>query len=428
VPPHSGASGSTEPRVGVGSRIATGNKKPKTNMSQDQLLRFRQEFSILQKTTYLISNSLGAMPKGTRNNLNHYVDEWETRGVRAWAESWWDLPVAVANELAPIIGAARGSVSMHQNVTIASQVALSCFDFNAPKNKIVLIDMEFPSLVYLYQEQTRRGARIEMVNTEDGVGIDTQRLLDAIDEDTLLVPISHVLFRSSFIMDAKAIIEKAHSVGAYVILDCFQSAGVVPFNITELNADFAVGGCLKWLCGGPGNCYLYVRPDLSKKLRPSFTGWMADAHPFDFRVGSIERREDAYRFLNGTPAIASLYAAREGLRIINEAGPQSIREKSQRQTALLIAEAARRGYRVTAPKSAAQRAGTVAIDCPEAFAVSRALLARDIIVDYRPQAGIRISPHFYTADAECLSAIQAIEDILADGEWRSFAAESRRVT
>jgi kynureninase len=397
-------------------------------MSQDQLLKFRQEFPILERTNYLISNSLGAMPKGTRDHLNHYADEWETRGVRAWADSWWELPMAVANELAPIIGAKRGSVSMHQNVTIASQVALSCFDFTPAKNKIVLVDMEFPSLVYLYQEQIRRGARIEMVKSDDGIGIDTQKLLDAIDESTLLVPVSHVLFRSSFIMDAKAIIEKAHKVGAYVILDCFQSAGVVPFNITELNADFAVGGCLKWLCGGPGNCYLYVRPDLATKLRPTFTGWMADNHPFNFRVGPIDLREDGYRFLNGTPAIASLYAAREGLRIINEAGPQNIREKSQRQTALLIQEAEKRGYKVTAPKDAAQRAGTVAVDCPESFAVSRALLAREIIVDYRPLAGIRLSPHFYITDQECVEAIQAIEDILAKEEWKSFAAESRRVT
>jgi kynureninase len=397
-------------------------------MSQDQLLRFRSEFPILETTTYLISNSLGAMPRGTRDNLNRYADEWATRGVRSWAEGWWDLPVNVANELAPIIGAPKGSVSMHQNVTIASQVALSCFDFNTSRNKIVLVDMEFPSLVYLYQEQTRRGARIEMVKSDDGVGVDTQKLIDAIDESTLLVPISHVLFRSSFIMDAKAIIEKAHKVGAAVILDCFQSAGVVPFDITALDADFAVGGCLKWLCGGPGNCYLYVRPDLAKKIRPSFTGWMADSHPFDFRVGEIDLREDAYRFLNGTPAIASLYAAREGLRIINAAGPENIRTKSMRQTALLISEAEKRGYRVTAPKVASQRAGTVAVDCPESFAVSRALLSKDIVVDYRPQAGIRISPHFYTTDEECISAIQAIEEILSTEEWKKFSTESRRVT
>ena len=232
----------------------------------DELLRYRSEFPILERTTYLISNSLGAMPRSVYDAMKGYADTWATRGVRAWEERWWMLAAEVGDEIGALMNASKGSVSTHQNVTTCQAVVASCFDFSGKRNKVVYTDMNFPSVMYFWEAQQANGARVHMVKTDDGITVPTQRLLDAIDEQTLLVPISHVIFRSAFINDAKAIIEKAHKVGAYVVLDTFQSLGTVPVDVQALNTDFACGGVLKWLCGGPGVAYLYVRPDLGKKL------------------------------------------------------------------------------------------------------------------------------------------------------------------
>jgi kynureninase len=237
----------------------------------------------------------------------------------------------------------------------------------------------------------------------------------------LLVPISYVLFRSSTIIDARAVIERAHHVGAHVILDLFQAAGTIPVDVRALNADFAVGGVLKWLCGGPGVGYLYVRGDLRAKLKPAFTGWLAHRRPFNFETGPIDPREDSFRYLNGTPHIPALYACQPGLEILNQVGIAAIREKSMRQTALLIAGAQARGWRVNTPGHPAERAGTVSIDCPHGPEVMRELIAGEILVDYRPKAGIRLSPHFYNKDEECDFALAQIEAILESRAWEAHA-------
>ena len=387
----------------------------------DELLNWRGEFPILESCTYLISNSLGAMPRGVRDGLEAYADAWSERGVRAWEEGWWDLAQKVADQIAPLIGAGPGEVSLHQNVTTTQAVITSCFDFRGPRNKVVMTDLEFPSVQYFYHEQRRHGARIELVPSGNPVRFDLARFLAAIDETTLLVPISLVLFRSSFIVNAKAVIEKAHSVGAHVVLDVFQAAGTIPVDVGALGADFAVGGVLKWLCGGPGVAYLYVREDLRHRLRPSLTGWLAHRRPFAFLPGAIDPRDDSYRFLNGTPHIPALYACQPGLAIVNNIGSQAIREKSVRMTSRLLEDARARGWRVNTPEDARERAGTVSVECPHAFEVSRELLARNILIDYRPQAGIRISPHFYNRDEECEFALSEIEEILNTGAWEKHA-------
>jgi len=390
----------------------------------DDVLKWREEFPILERTTYLINNSLGAMPRGVEAKLREYAQTWNTRGVRAWEESWWDLTAKVGDQLGALIGAEPGSISLHQNVTITQAVVTSCFDFRPPRNKVVLVDLEFPSVLYFYQEQQRHGARIEMVRSEDGIRAPLEKLLAAIDEQTLLVPISLVLFRSSCIVDARAIIERAHRVGAHVVLDCFQAAGTVPIDLRSLAPDFTVGGVLKWLCGGPGVGYLYVRPDLQPKLKPALTGWLAHKRPFAFETGPIDRREDSYRFLNGTPHIPALYACQPGIEIIGAVGVERIRQKSMRQTKRLIDGALARGWRVNTPMDPAERAGTVSIECPHAQEVERALLERDILVDFRPKAGIRLSPHFYNRDEEIDFAIMQIEEILATRAWQKTVSQA----
>jgi kynureninase len=385
----------------------------------DELLKWRGEFPILEKSVYLISHSLGAMPRATFERLQDYAEAWATRGVRAWAEGWWEMPVTVGDEVARIIGADAGTVAMHQNVSICQSLILSCFEPQPKRNKIVYSEQNFPSVMYVYEAHARDGRlRIETVKSDDGITVPLERMLAAIDEETLLVPMSHVLFKSAFVQDARAIIERAHEVGAMVVLDTYQSAGTLPFSVKDLNVDFATGGSVKWLCGGPGAGYLYVRPDLQKSLEPKTTGWMAHESPFAFEGGAIRYAPGIARFLHGSPAIPALYAAQSGYRIINEIGVEAIRAKSVRQTTRLIELAEEAGLRVTSPHDASRRGGTITIAVEHAAAITTELIRREFIVDYRPGAGIRISPHFYTKDEELDLFIREINTIL---ESRAYA-------
>ena len=383
-----------------------------TRETEDELLRYRSEFPILESTNYLISNSLGAMPRGVYEAMNAYAHTWATRGVRAWEERWWRLASEVGNEIGALMNAPAGAVSTHQNVTTCQAIVASCFDFSGKRNKVVYTDLNFPSVMYFWEAQRAYGARVHMVRTDDGITVPLARLLDAIDETTLLVPVSHVIFRSSYIQDAKAIIEKAHRVGAHVVLDMFQSLGNVPVDVQALNVDFACGGVLKWLCGGPGVGYLYVRPDLGRKLEPKFTGWFAHQNSMAFEIGPIRYTDPPFRFMNGTSNIPALEAARPGLKIIAEVGIQRIREKSKRQTERLIELASQHGWAVNSPRNPEERGGTVSIDMPNSQEVCQKLLEREILVDWRPNAGVRMSPHFYTRDRELELAIEGVEDIL----------------
>lgn len=380
---------------------------------QDELLRFRSEFPILASTIYLISNSLGAMPAAAQLALNEYAEVWATRGVRAWEETWWMLAHEIGGLIENLMNAERDTVSLHQNVTQCQAVVASCFDFSGKRNKVVYTDMNFPSVMYFWEAQRACGARVHMVPTDDGIHVPIERLLEAIDEETLLVPVSHVVFRSAFINDALAIVERAHRVGAHVVLDTFQSLGTVPVDVSNLNVDFACGGVLKWLCGGPGTAYLYVRPDLGRKLQPRLTGWVAHEDPFHFEIGPIRYADPPYKFMNGTPNVPALYAARPGLEIIAKAGIENIRAKSKWQTAKLIELADARGWRVNTPRDPDKRGGTVSIDLPNSKEVCAELLKRDVVVDWRPKAGVRMSPHFYTANEELEAAIAAVEEILS---------------
>ncbi|MDJ0522324.1 MAG: aminotransferase class V-fold PLP-dependent enzyme [Planctomycetota bacterium] len=395
----------------------------------DPLLSFRQHFPTLEKCTYLISNSLGAMPVQARSALEEYADIWTERGVRAWAEAWWEMSGLIGDEIGRLFSAAPGTVSMHQNVTLAEAIVVSCFDWSGERNKVVYTDMNFPSVQYLYDGYARAlGAEIEVVPSPDGISVPTELLVEAIDERTLLVPISHVLFRSAYIQDAKAICERAAEVGAHVVLDAYQSVGTVPVDVADLDCAFLIGGVLKWLCGGPGGAFLYVRPDLLDVLEPKLTGWMAHPAPFDFASAPIQFTDGAYRFQNGTPNVPALYAGREGPRLVYEADVLAVREKSVRQTQRIVDAALAEGWTVNAPMDPERRGGTVAVDMPHAYEVKHELLRREVIVDYRPGAGIRISPHFYNSDEECDRAIDEIRDILATGAWERFAGHRETVS
>ena len=400
-------------------------------MPADPLLRFRPEFPILEKTTYLISNSLGAMPRAAAAALAEYAETWATRGVRAWAEGWWEMSVTVGDEIAPLLSAPLGSISMLPNVTVASAVVLSSLDYRGSRNRIVMVEGEFPSVRYVYETlATRFGAEIVVVPSPGGDGLtaNEERIAGAIDERTALVAISHVLFKSAYLLDMAPIAEKCRQVGALLALDAYQSVGTLPVSVDSLSADVLVGGVLKWLCGGPGGAFLYVRPELRARFAPALTGWMAHPSPFDFDPPPMRYREDAYRFLLGTPAIPALYAAREGPRLVREAGIGAVREKSIRQTGRLLELALARGFRSATARDPERRGGAVSVDFENALEVARELNARDVVVDYRPGAGIRISPHFYTEDAELDRAFAAIDEILSSGAWRRWRDHPALVT
>jgi kynureninase len=378
----------------------------------DELLKWRREFPIVETCTYLVSHSLGAMPRKAAAYLQEFADMWSTRGVRAWHEGWWEAGRETGNLLAPILGVAANTISMHQNVTVAQGIIASCFTYTGPRRKIVMTELEFPSNHYLFEGFRRYGAEVVYVPSGDPIRLDLDRFLDAIDERTLLVPLSLVLFKSACITDARAVIEKAHRVGAHVVLDVYQGAGTVPMQLEAWEADFAVGGSVKWLCGGPGAGYLYVRPDLAATLEPALVGWAAHDSPFDFATGPVRYAGSPERFQSGTPNVPSLYSARAGYEIVASIGVPAIRARSLTLTRRLIDAALAAGYRLNTPTADHERGGSVIIDVPDGAAAADELIRRGVLVDYRPGAGIRIAPHFYNTEAEIDHAMATLRGIV----------------
>jgi kynureninase len=380
-----------------------------------ELLAYRDRFPILEHTTYLINHSLGAMPAAAEDRVTEYARTWATRGIRAWGEGWWTLPLTVGDQIGRIIGAPSGTVCMHQNVSIAEAIVLSCFQ-GSERTKIVFEAANFPSVRYVFQ--ARRDLNAVACDTLD-------ELLDAIDEQTLLVPVQHVFFKSGEIQNVEAIVARARDAGAHVVLDAYQSAGTVPLDVTALGVDFAVGGSVKWLCGGPGAAWLYVRPDLVDRLEPALTGWQAHARPFAFEP-ELEYAEGIARFLTGTPNVPALYAATAGYDVVEEIGVERIRESSLRQTQLMIDGADERGFGVRSPREPERRGGTVTVHVPEFEAVHRELTEREILCDFRPDAGIRLGPHFYNTDDDVLRALDQIAEILETGAHERWLGATAR--
>lgn len=387
--------------------------RPLTGMAvpHADLLRWREEFPILARATYLINNSLGAMPRRVHDEVARFARAWDERGVRAWHEGWWEMPVETGDLLAPTLGVSPGHVSMHQNVSVAAHLFYSCFDYPAERNRIVYTELNFPSVMYVAEGERRRGAEIVEVPSDDGIGVPTERLLEAIDRRTRIVSVSHVLFRSAFIQDAAAIARRCSEVGAVLLLDVYQSAGTLPLRLEEWGVHAAAGGSVKWLCGGPGAGYLWVNPELAPQLEPALTGWQADEEPFQFRPGRIRPAQGAWRFLTGTPNIPALHSCRPGYEIVAEVGVERIRERSLGLTQLLIDEADRHGFEVRSPREPTRRGGTVSVWHPDAERIHHELLRREVICDYRPGGGIRFGPHFFNTEEECASAVAMMAEI-----------------
>jgi kynureninase len=374
-----------------------------------ELTDYRDRFPILRDTTYLINHSLGAMPAEVEKRVSEYARTRRERGIRAWGEGWWTMPLTVGDQVGRIIGGPPGSTVMHQNVAVAEAVVASCFRPVDPRrNRVVYEEGNFPSVRYLYQAQPELDVTVV---PDDGA------IVEAIDERTLLVPVTHVLFKTAEIQDVAAIVRRAHEVGAHVVLDAYQSAGILPLDVTALDVDFAVGGSVKWLCGGPGNGWLYVRPDLSGVLEPTFMGWQAHARPFAFEP-ELEYAEGAARFLTGTPNVPALYAATPGYDLIEEISVDRIRANSIRQTQLLIDLLDEAGFEVGSPRDPTRRGGTVTVHVPEFEAVHKELGERQILCDFRPEAGLRLGPHYFNTDDELRYVVSQITEIVETGAFQ----------
>ena len=381
----------------------------RATFDEQELLATRSEFPSLKTGVHLVSHSLGAMPARARATLGEFLDQWEHDSIEAWSERWLPSVAELGDLIGTVLGVARGSVCVLPNVSTAQAIVASCFRFDGPRRRVVYDDLNFSTVHYVWQQQKARGAEVVVVESEDGIHPPTEKLLAAIDERTLVVPISHVLFRSSGMYDARRVIERAHAVGALVVLDVYQSAAVVPLRLADWGCDFACGGSVKWACGGPGAAYLYVRPDLVDSLEPMHTGWFSHAEPFAFDMGPMRFTSGAWRMIGGTMAIPAVYAARAGWETIARLGVERIRAKSLRQTALLRGLVEARGFAVNTPVADEQRGGTVCFDFPGAAEVSRELVRRRFFHDYRPRCGIRASPHFYTEDDEIRAFVAAID-------------------
>ncbi|PYS23376.1 MAG: kynureninase [Acidobacteria bacterium] len=384
--------------------------KPETRIN-----RRREEFPTLASGIHLLSHSLGPVPRAARESMLAYYEAWEHHTSEdAWATSWWEMSAQVGDGIAQILGGNAGSVQIQPNASIALSSVLSCFDFTSSKrNKIVASALDFPSMQYVLDAQTPMGARVQIVPSDDGIAIPLERVLDAIDDATALVALSHVSFRSSFRVDVEAIVQRARKHGAWVLLDVYQSAGVVPLRASAWNIDFLIGGTIKWLCGGPACGYLYVRPDLQQQLQPRLTGWVAHAAPFDFAQPPMRYDNSVRRFAQGTPSIPALYSVLPGLQIIEEVGVETMRAESERRTEFMIDFALERGWKVNSPRDVNQRGGSVMIYVEDGPGMVKRLNERKVFVDCRPGVGLRMSAHFFNTDEEVHEAMEILAELIS---------------
>ncbi|HEY8320565.1 MAG TPA: aminotransferase class V-fold PLP-dependent enzyme [Candidatus Baltobacteraceae bacterium] len=370
--------------------------------------RLRDRFATLDTSTYLVSHSMGAAPLAAREALDAYWSQWAADGPEAW-EIWLPQIGAIADGIGAIVGAPAGSVFLGPNVSVLQAAIATCFDFRDERNEVVYESLQFPSLTYVWNEWERFGAKVRVVASDDGRTIPTQRICASITEKTAIAVLSHAYYVSGALADVRTIQAHCRSVGAILCVDTYQTTGVVPYDVTDLDLDMATAGSHKWLCGGPGCGWIYVKPSLLERFRPAVTGWMAHAAPFAFEAAPIRFAASMYRFGTGTPTIPGYIVAKPGHDLIREVGVATIRAHNTRLTTALAEGALERGLTVNTPLDPAKRGGWIGIDFEDSERVCRGLIAERVFVDYRPGCGIRVSPHVYTTDEEIARFFAALD-------------------
>jgi kynureninase len=364
-----------------------------------ELAQYRERYPILASTTYLNSNSMGAMPSTVTAALADYAQMWATEGGEAW-EKWPALIDEVADTAARFIGAPPGQTTLNQNVAFFQACIASALDYPADKNEVVIESLMFPNLIYVWERFSDYGAELKLVPSDDGMTIATERMLEAIGPRTRIVVLSHAVYVSGYLHEVEKIVARAHEVGALVMVDVYQTAGCLPIDVAAWDADIVVGGSHKWLCGGPGTCFMWVKPEVAASLTPKTTGWMAHRDPFEFAPAPIEYAAGPWRFMGGTPSVPAYYAARAAYEPLLEVGIERIRAHNLALSQIIVDRALELGLTVHSPLEAHRRAGFVAVDFAGSEAASRALIDEHYKLDWRPGCGLRLGPHFYTLEAE----------------------------
>jgi kynureninase len=374
----------------------------------------RGRFAGIDVNTWLVSHSMGAPPLAAREALARYYAEWADGGPEGAWPAWLEQARTIGDGIGAIIGAPAGSVSLAPNVSVLQSALASSLDFRAAshKNEVVYEALQFPSLAYVWTAWERAGATTVRVPTDDNRTIPTDRICSAITERTAVVVLSHAYYQSGVLIDIPPIVARAREVGALVVLDAYQTTGTYPYDVVDLDLDIAVGGSHKWLCGGPGCGWIYVRPKLAQQFRPMVTGWFAHRDPFAFEPPPIDYATDQLRWATGTPTIPGYVVAQPGHDIIREIGVPTIRAHNVRLTTHLTEAALQRGWRVNTPHNAAERTGWVGIDVPNAAHILHQLIERRIYVDHRPGCGLRVSAHLYTTKDEINHFITTMDELV----------------
>ncbi|WP_229401535.1 aminotransferase class V-fold PLP-dependent enzyme [Micromonospora okii] len=363
----------------------------------------RAEFPLLETGVYLNNNSTGAVPRGAQRVLAEYG-----RTLRTWRDDVWQgWHVGLdryADSLAAFIGAPAGSVVTDTNLsTLLARVA-SCFDYRAPRNRVVTTDLEFPTVPFVWKAFGRYGAELDVVGS-GGPLFDEDALCGRVDERTLLVCVPHASFTSGATLDLPRLVARAHDVGALVVVDAFQTVGIVPLDVTALGVDVVLGGAHKWLCG-IATAFLYVRPDLASELEPAATGWQAGDRALTFQP-STGWAPGAQRFAGGTPFPLTSLVSQVGLDLLAGVGVDAIRRHSLACTARIVERAAAAGVTVVSPTEPGRRGGVVCLDVPDGETVKRRLAERDVICSWRGY--LRVGPHVYNTLDEVDAFMDALE-------------------
>lgn len=379
-------------------------------LEHPELLTYRDEFPILQKKTYLNSCSLGALSQRSMQNVAQFLGEWNEWGAHAWYDIWLGQIVEARKKFASLIGAQLHEVAIAPNVSTALSSISSAFDYRT-RNKVVLSDMDFPTLAHQWLVKERLGVECRFVQSPDRISVPPELFEPLVDDKTALIATSRVCYTSGYIQDIRAVADIAHKNGAYILVDDYQGTGQLPINVVAQDIDMLVTGSLKWLMGGPGIAFVYIREGLIPSLVPTIAGWFGHRDQFQFNEQEFIFRPEATRLEMGTPAVAAVYAAQGGLDIVLEASVESIGERSRYLTNDLIARAHEHGWKVKAPQEPEQRSSIVMLELEAPQDIVHGLIAQDIIVDLRPGL-LRVSPYFYNTIEENAIVINAIAEQL----------------
>jgi kynureninase len=381
-------------------------------MTGMQLRDYRDEFPVVERKSYLISASLGPVSRRSKAYLAEYVKAWEEMGAPdpVWLERIFPRIRRVKGLFAGLIGADPEELAITTNVSLALSTVASALDFSGERNGIVLTDLDFPTDGHVALAQRPRGAEVAFLESPDGLTVPLESFADAIDQRTALVIVNRVLYRSSALLDVAEICRLAHDAGALVAVDDFHGAGIIPIDVHEVGCDFYTAGVLKWLCGGPGLAFLYVRRELTDQLEPTVAGWWSTREPFSFDLQNLDWHPTARRFEQGTHPAPVPFIAHGGLEIISEVTPERIRERQGELTDYVMERADSMKVPVRTPRDRKARGGVVNLGVGERAAeIAEALYEEDVCVDFRAD-GIRVSPHFFNLEAD----IDALFDVLKE--------------